>query len=186
MKLDTLILADAVTASAEEGKFYVHGGGMSRYEIAELPAVMPFGVLLRLKIEESDYGKGMVVRFTLIGPTGFPNVEPLEARIQKVEAASENRVEGEEEFIQMGLKIPAVAVREGLYHLELQINGKVARSVPLPVIVNPALKPAEREDDDPSARPPPAKKAKAKSSKSKSSKTGRARKSSAGKSRKRR
>jgi hypothetical protein len=150
VKVDALILADAVS-SPPDGKFYVHGGGLTRYEVAGLPAPLPLGVLARIKIGKEDHEQTHLIRFTLVGPTGAANVDPIEARITNA-GEEPDRLEGEEEVLQLALQIPGVAVREGLYHLELQINGRVARRVPLPVVVNNDLKLEVREEE---TTPPP-------------------------------
>jgi hypothetical protein len=155
MKVDALILADAVS-SPPDGKFYIHGGGLTRYELAGLPAPLPLGVLARIKIGKDDLKKSNLIRFTLVGPTGAANVDPIEVRIANSHGEPD-LLDGEEEFMQLALQIPGVAVREGLYHLELQINGRVARRVPLPVVVNNDLKLEVREEE---ATPPPRPRAK--------------------------
>jgi hypothetical protein len=149
MKLDALILADAVS-TPPDGRFYVHGGGLTRYEIPGLPAMIPLGVLARLRAEDDDIGKESIFRFTLIGPTGLPNVEPVEASVT-VEDHEMNRLEGEETFLNLGLQIPGLAVRDGLYRLELRMDGRIVRNVPLPVVVNKSLRLQEQQEPAPAA-----------------------------------
>ncbi|HYJ22604.1 MAG TPA: hypothetical protein VEW07_11360 [Solirubrobacterales bacterium] len=132
MELDTLILADA--ASTPNDKFYIHGGGFSRYELPGLPAPMPLGVLLRVRVSEADMKTEHVFRIAFIGPTGLPNVPPVDLVAFPPEEIPP-LLPGEERFAHVALQIPAMAVREGLYHLELHIDGELARKIPLPVVV---------------------------------------------------
>jgi len=131
--LDALILADAVSTPPDD-KFYIHGGGFSRYEVPALPFPVPLGVLIRLKVEASDLHKSHHFRVAFIGPTGLPNVPPVEF-VGNPPTETAELVEGEERFVNIALQIGAVAVRDGLYHLELHIDGHLARRVPLPVVV---------------------------------------------------
>ena len=133
MELDALILADAASTPGD-GKFYIHGGGFTRYEISALPAQIPLAVLVRLKVTAKDAEQEQRFNVALIGPQGVPNVEPIEILAVPPEA-DPDLVEGEEQFLQVSLDIPAFAVRAGLYHLELRINGDLVRRVPLPVVV---------------------------------------------------
>ena len=133
MELDSFILADAVSV-AENGKFYIHGGGLTRYDIPGLPAPIPIATLIRLRIEEGDLEKENRLNLALMGPLGMPNVEPFE--ILAVPPQDEPDLgEGQQQFLEMALTIPAVAVRDGLYQVELRVNGRLAKQVPLPVVV---------------------------------------------------
>ncbi len=88
MQLDAFILADAV-ATPGDGKFYVHGGGVSRIEAANLPAQIQLGVLIQLGgIKDDDVGVDHRLRLTLFGPTGLPNVEPIELHTKFDEAGA--------------------------------------------------------------------------------------------------
>ncbi len=77
MELDSLILADAVSTPPDD-KFYIHGGGFSRYEVPGLPFPVPLGVLIRLKVDDEDLHKSHQFLVAFIGPTGLPNVPPVE------------------------------------------------------------------------------------------------------------
>jgi len=153
LKLDALILADA-TSTPPGGKFYVHGGGFSRFEVGALPASIPVGVLARLRIEKGDAIEGHAFRFALIGPLGIPNVDPIEYEVGSA-GRTHDLVEGEEEFLHLSIQIPGIAVRDGLYHVEFRIDGRLVRKVPMPVVVNEALKPEEREEAPLSAKRKP-------------------------------
>jgi hypothetical protein len=133
MEVDAVILADAVSTPPGESKFYVHGGGFSRYEVPGVPFPVPLGVLIRLRIEPDEEAVAHHFKVALIGPTGLPNVPPAEFEFPPLEGQREDLLEGEERFIHIGLRIAAVIVRLGLYHLNLEIDGQLLRSVPLPV-----------------------------------------------------
>jgi hypothetical protein len=133
MKLDSLFFADAIN-TPPDGKFYVHGGGFSRVEISGLPAPIPFSVLARFLVEEGDEEREHRFMFTLVGPAGVPNVDPVGGAAFPPEEAPD-LVEGEEQFINIALDIDAFAVRAGMYHLEVELDEEIVRRVPLPVVV---------------------------------------------------
>lgn len=134
MELDALILAEAVTVT-DEGKFFVHGGGFARFDVPGLPVPIPIDVLIRLRIEEGDLKQEQRLNLSLMGPQGIPNVEPIEV-LAIPPTKAPDLVEGQEQFLQIALSIPGVALRDGLYHVELRINGRLAKKVPLPVVVD--------------------------------------------------
>jgi hypothetical protein len=149
MELDTLILADAASTPFD-GKFYIHGGGLTRYEIAGLPAQIPLGVLIRFRVSEKDAHLDHRLYVALIGPAGVPNVAPVEIQAMPPDDAPD-LLEGEEQFFQIGFRIPAIAIREGLYQLELRHNDQLVRKVPLPVVVTPGgidRSPPNRNDEN--------------------------------------
>ena len=135
MDLDAVILADAVSAPPD-GKVYVQGGGISRYEIPQLPWPLPLGVWIRLKVSDGDFGQPHEIGVALIGPAGIPNIPPMLAHAAPPAEPPDHLVEGEEEFVNLALQLPAVAVLAGLYRLEIHIDGELARSVALPVVLS--------------------------------------------------
>ncbi len=60
-----------------------------------------------------------------------------------------------------GWKFPAVAAKAGLYYVEFHINGKLARRIPLPVVVGSDTQPVKapartkRAAKPKTKRPPP-------------------------------
>ena len=159
MELDALIVADAVT-TPPDGKFNILGGGIGRCTVPELPFPLPLGILARLKVADRDLNKTHTFLLQLIGPAGIPNVAPLEIRAHAPPDAGP-RVEGEERFFHIGLEIPAVAAKAGLYYVEFHINGKLARRIPLPVVVGSDTQPVKapartkRAAKPKTKRPPP-------------------------------
>ncbi len=135
MQLDSLIIADAVSTPPDD-KFYVHGGGISRLEVPMLPFPIPMGVLLRLKIDDDDLRRSHHFRVALIGPLRRPNVPGIEFDTFAPDVEPPPLVDGEERFTHIALQINAVAVRSGLYRLEVHIDGELVRSVPIPVVLS--------------------------------------------------
>lgn len=132
MRLDTFLIADAATA-IEDGKFYIHGGGISRLELPVLPCPMLFAVFVRLEVSEEELRQEHRLAITLFGPTGNPNIPPVEVFV-----APKDRLvpllDGEQRFVQAALPgLPALAIRVGLYHLQLDVDGRQMGSIPLPV-----------------------------------------------------
>lgn len=133
MKLDTLILADAVTLA--DDKCYVHGGGFTRYAIAQLPTPIPLSVFARLVVEDDDYETPHHLIFRLIGPTGDLNVPAV--GIEALPPADLPALaEGEEPVFQVSADLPAVAVRVGVYRFEMEIDGDLARAIEFPVLLD--------------------------------------------------
>jgi hypothetical protein len=170
MRLDTFIVADAVDAGGIDGKFYVLGGGLSRYEVPGIPFPMPLGVLIRLEITEGELKSPHQLLLTVRGPTGNPNIPPLQIETAP-DQPIEPKLKGEQRFLQMGLTLPAQVVRLGLYHVELDVDGERLGSISLPVIKAEgerlaAFQPITVEPSPPVATtkrpPPPPKKAKRK------------------------
>lgn len=134
MELETLIVAEAVSTPPDD-KFYVHGGGISRFEVPVLPFPIPVGVLLRVKLDDDDLLRSHHFRVALIGPLGRPNVAPAEFDVAGLDEEPPVLVDGEERFANIALQINAVAVRVGLYRLEVEIDGEAVRDVPIPVVL---------------------------------------------------
>jgi hypothetical protein len=133
MRLDTFIIADAVASPGQDGKFYIHGGGLSRFEVPTVPFPMPLDVLIRLvATDEELLSTSHSLRITLMGPAGLPNVPPLEIKTGP-EKSLDPILEGEPRFLQLILSIPAHVVRVGLFRFELHVDGKKLGTIPLPV-----------------------------------------------------
>jgi hypothetical protein len=160
VELDSILIADAATVVGE--KFFVHGGGLTRYEIPGVPVQIPIEVLIRVLLADDDLDREVRLELTLLGPQGIPNVEPVEIRaINRTPAAGEV-ADGQQQFMQLALGIPAVAMREGLYHLELRLDGELVKSIPFPVIVNPGLVSLSPSPEPTSGKPSPKRKPKTK------------------------
>jgi hypothetical protein len=152
MELETLIVADAVSTPPDD-KFYVHGGGISRLEVPTLPFPMQLGVLLRFKIEKDDLTHSHRVGVVLIGPANVPNVPGIEFDLAPPEELPA-LAPGEERFANVGMQINGVAVRAGLHRLQVDLDGKRVRDVPIPVIVVAGAEPIPMPREWPQASPP--------------------------------
>jgi hypothetical protein len=132
MQLDAFILADAV-ATPPDGKFYVHGGGLSRMEAPSLPWPIQLSALIRLHIDEKEAQKSHHLRLTLVGPTGQPNVQPIEVEASFSEAAT--LLPGEQRFAHIAAPVNGLAIRTGLYRVELQVDDVIDTAISFPLIV---------------------------------------------------
>jgi hypothetical protein len=152
MELDALIVADAVTTTPD-GKVYIHGGGYSRYDVAQLPAPLPLGVLIRLRVDEADLGSTHSFRLTFIGPTGLPNIAPIEIA-GTPDKGQQQLAAGEERFVHIALQLHPVAVRAGLYQLQLEIDGELARTLALPLVVSKQVPQSNEQHEWPLGKTP--------------------------------
>lgn len=152
MELDALVLAEAVTIT-DEGKFFIHGGGFTRFDVPRLPAPIPIDVLIRLRVEDGDLKKDQRLKLALMGPQGIPNVEPIEVLAIPPKKAPE-LVDGQEQFLQIALTLPGIALRAGLYHVEFRINGRLAKKVPLPVVIDENIGQEDFAVEPPQENPP--------------------------------
>ena len=132
MRLDTFIIADAVAAPSDDGKFYIHGGGLSRFEVPVVPFPMPLAVLIRLEVTEDELRFAHHLLITLRGPAGVPNIPPLDLETRS-EESPKPLLDEELRFIQVALTLPAQVVKLGVFHLELCVDGKKLGDIPLPV-----------------------------------------------------
>jgi hypothetical protein len=133
MRLDTFLIADAIAAPADDGKFYIHGGGLSRFEVPVVPFPMPLHVLIRLEVSDEELlSTSHHLLIKLIGPAGLPNIPPINLETGP-EKSLKPILDGEQRFLQLALSLPALVVRVGVFHLELHVDGKKLGSIPLPV-----------------------------------------------------
>jgi len=124
MQLDAFILADAV-ATPPGGKFYIQGGGLTRMEAPGLPAPISVAVLIQLNVDEAEVKADHTIRLTLFGPTGQPNVSPIEIRTQFEPEAGSVPLPGEPMSAVVSVPLAGVAVRAGVYRVELKVNDTI-------------------------------------------------------------
>ncbi len=94
---------------------------------------MPLPIFIRFAVSESELLAGnQRLTLTLIGPTGNPNIPPIEI-LHGPEADLAPVLKGEQRFLQLSLTLPAMVIREGLYRVELRLDDKKVGSIPLPV-----------------------------------------------------
>lgn len=142
MRLNALLIADAVSAPAD-GKFYIHGGGLTRLVVPALPFPIPqIGVFVRLEIEEQEVGQIHEFAFEFSDPDGDP-VGPVpaprfSAQIPAPPPGSPEPEEGEQRFVVLALNIGGISVgRKGLHTFSFRVDGEPLGAVPLPVVVVP-------------------------------------------------
>lgn len=133
MRLDTCLLADAATATPD-GKLFIHGGGISRITPPVLPWTHPLlAVVLRFELEAGDADRTHELALALVSPKGDQMLSPvptLEVPPQRTRA-----VEGEESYLQAALQFATIPfASEGIYTLEVRVDGANVRSVPLAVV----------------------------------------------------
>lgn len=136
MRLDAFIIADAASTPGD-GKFYVHGGGLSRFVVPVLPFPLGVAAFIRFEVDEGDIRQAHHFRVAVLGPVG-PNIRPID--FQNIPEEPVSLLEGEQRFMQIGLNLPLFIVRPGLYRVELYLDGVLIRSIPVPLIVDEAGK----------------------------------------------
>ncbi|HUB35647.1 MAG TPA: hypothetical protein VL972_02385 [Solirubrobacteraceae bacterium] len=133
MRLDAFFLADAASTPGD-GKFYIHGGGLSRFVVPRLPYPLGVAAFIRFEVEVADIQQAHQFRVAVLGPVG-PNIRPLDFE-SIPESEPSLLLEGERRFMQIGLSLPLFIVRPGLYNVELYVDGNLARSIRVPLIVD--------------------------------------------------
>jgi hypothetical protein len=133
MRLDAFILADAASTPGD-GKFYIHGGGLSRFVVPQLPYPLGVALFIRFEIDDEDIRVRHRFRVMVFGPVG-PNIHPLEFESEPTKKPPPI-LEGEQRFMQIGLNLPLFIVRTGLYRIELHLDGDIVRSIPIPLVVD--------------------------------------------------
>jgi len=133
-----LLLADAVSAPPD-GKFYIHGGGLTRLTVPAFPFPIPqLGVFVRLEIEEHEVGRTHEFAFELADPDGDP-VGPraqFTAQLPPPPPGAPDPEEGEQRFVVLALNIGGMNVgRRGLHTFSFRVDDEPLGTIPLPVTV---------------------------------------------------
>lgn len=128
-----LILADAATATPD-GKLFIHGGGITRITAATLPWVQPqIALVARFLMEDADFEQSHELQLSIADPSGALLVPPVP--IEFPQPTVPDVQEGEERFMQIALGLASLTfTTEGLYEVELRMDGEVVRSLPLAVV----------------------------------------------------
>jgi hypothetical protein len=133
MRLDAFILADAASTPGD-GKFYIHGGGLSRFVVPMLPFPLGVAAFIRFEVDDADIRQAHHFRVAVLGPVG-PNIRPIDFESIPLEEPSPLVLEGEQRFMQIALNLPLFVVRTGLYRVELHVDGDLLRSIPVPLVI---------------------------------------------------
>jgi hypothetical protein len=132
MQLETLILADAVSAPPD-GKFYVLGGGITRFNVVQLPMIAQLGVFARLQFDENEPLRAHRIEIHFLDPDGI-DVLKGGPDLQTPEIAEPPQLaEGEQRFIALAINMSGVPIRQyGMHLLRILADGETMREVPLP------------------------------------------------------
>lgn len=130
MRLDAFILADAASTPGD-GKFYIHGGGLSRFVVPTLPFPLGVAAYMRFEVDEAEIRRAHQFRVAVLGPVG-QNIRPID--FQNVPEEPVQLLDGEQRFMQIALNLPLFIVRIGLYRVELYLDGDLVRSIPVPLV----------------------------------------------------
>jgi hypothetical protein len=139
VRLDAFLLADAVSTPGD-GKFYIHGGGLSRFVVPMLPFPLGVAVFIRFEVDETDIRQAHHFRVAVLGPVG-PNIQPLDFESLPMDDPP-TVLEGEQRFMQVGLNLPLGIIRTGLYRVELHVDGELLSSISVPLVL------ADPDEDD--------------------------------------
>ena len=137
MQLNALLIADAVSAPPD-GKFYIHGGGLTRLTVPVIPFPIPqLGVFVRLEIREDEVGEEHEFRFELADPDGDPVglVPRFRAPLPAMPPEAPPLEPGEQRFVVLAVNLVGISVgRTGLHTLGFYVDNDRLGQVPLPVM----------------------------------------------------
>lgn len=132
MRLDTLLLADH--AATSEGKLYVNGGGITRFNVPALPFAIPMlSVIVRMLTDDRDVGEH---RFLLefLNPDNVQALPPEPVDVV-VGPRPPDAIPGEETFIQFVASFGGLPIlRSGIHRLRVSWDDKLIRELALPVV----------------------------------------------------
>jgi hypothetical protein len=135
MRLDTFLLAEAASASVQDGKLYVHGGGLTRVTAPTLPFVLPqLAVAARFLVEDDEeLSQSHQFRISLNDPDGSAVIPPIPVQMEPGEPVQ--LPDGEERFVQFAMTFGGVVfARAGIYSFSLVLDDIVQREMTLPVV----------------------------------------------------
>lgn len=137
MRLDCFLLADA--AAAEGGKLYIHGGGITRLNVASVPLILPqLAVVIRWVAEPEDLLDDHLVEFSLSDPGGGAVIPRTRLPMAIGKGRDLEVADGEERIVQLALGFAGVPFRKfGVYSLMVSLDSVVVRAMTLPVVEVP-------------------------------------------------
>ena len=132
MILDFVMVADAATVS--EGKLYVQGGAVTRFNVPELPFVLPpIATIVRFVLEEGDFGRERIIEFDWLLDAS-PIVPPVLGPIapQKSPIA----VEGEEHSAVVVVTFNGLRFTQaGIHALAVKLDDQLLARRTFPVVL---------------------------------------------------
>jgi hypothetical protein len=132
MRLDAFFIADAAS-TLEDDKFYIHGGGLSRFVVPTLPFPLGVSAFIRFQVDDADIQSTHHFQLAVLGPVG-PNIRPID--FESIPQQPLPLLEEEQRFMQISLNLPLFIVRIGLYRVQLRVDGRLVRTIPVPLIVD--------------------------------------------------
>lgn len=137
MRLDWFVLADA--AHVADGKYYIHGGGITRITAARLPWVHPQLALTARVLLEPDNVGHHVLLLEVLGPD---DEKVTEANLGFVVEPPTDVLEGEPFTAHLAVTLAhLVLVREGTHRIAVAIDGERCWEEPFVVKCEPPTTP---------------------------------------------
>jgi hypothetical protein len=130
VRLDFFVLADA--ANVADGKIYIHGGGLTRFNVLQFPSPMPqVAAVARFIVEDDDLGRPQPVTIDWRGPGGgvFQGVTG-EVLVEAI-----GRAEGEDRGVVLVAVFGGSPLEQpGRYEARLIMSGDEQGAVVRPVV----------------------------------------------------
>jgi hypothetical protein len=135
MKLETILVADAVSAPPD-GKFYLHGAGITRFNVPQLPTIVHMGILARFELDEHEPYERHRIAIHLTDPNEVDLLKGGPELWTDVPTEPPQHVEGEQRFLALVINLDSLVIQqEGMHHLQIDLDGVTIRAVPLPVVL---------------------------------------------------
>lgn len=124
------MLADHATAC--EGKLYVNGGGITRFQVPTVPFALPgLGVVLRFRMDPEDMGEHKF-HIQFINPDGVQVLPP--DPIPVTLAPTPDSLDGEESFAQFVLGFAGLPIlTTGMHTFRISWDDELLREFCIPV-----------------------------------------------------
>jgi hypothetical protein len=137
MRIETLLIADAVSAPPD-GKFYLHGAGITRFNVPQLPTIVQIGLLARFELDEHEPYERHRIQIHFIDPNGVDLLKGGPELWSDVPTEPPQHVDGEQRFLALVINMGGLVIQqEGMYHLHLDVDEQTVRAAPLPVVLVP-------------------------------------------------
>lgn len=121
MKIDTLLLADAATAS--EGKIYVHGGGLTNITPPFFPWTHPqLAIVFRVVVEPGDEAEDHEMVIEILDPEGAAVVPELKVPMPR-DSIPPREEEDEVIYLMGALTLAGLPLQTvGMHHVRLTVD----------------------------------------------------------------
>ncbi|MDQ3630024.1 MAG: hypothetical protein M3417_01850 [Actinomycetota bacterium] len=127
-----MLLADH--AAVSEGKLFINGGGITRFNVPSLPFAIPtLSVVIRMLADEGDHGDHRLL-LEFLNPDNVQTMPP-EPAIVTVSPPPPEVVPGEEYYIQVVASFGGLPIlRSGVHRFRMSWDEERIRELTLPVI----------------------------------------------------